>query len=87
MNDQSLIWNNELIHSLETEHLFQQALATLTSALYRTESRGAHYREDYPERNDKEWLYHSRYRFNGNMTKTEVRIVDDAHYAPQMRSY
>lgn len=59
MKDQSLIWNTELVEALELENLLQQSVVTLHSAINRTESRGAHARDDYPKRNDKEWLVHT----------------------------
>lgn len=59
LQDQSLIWNTELLEAIELKNLYAQALVTLQSALYRTESRGAHAREDYPERDDQKWLCHT----------------------------
>ena len=59
ISDRSLIWNTDLVEALELENLLQQATITMASALHRTESRGAHVREDFPERNDDEWLCHS----------------------------
>jgi succinate dehydrogenase / fumarate reductase flavoprotein subunit len=57
--DRSLIWNTDLVEALELDNLIRQAAVVLESALYRTESRGAHAREDFPERDDRNWLKHT----------------------------
>jgi succinate dehydrogenase / fumarate reductase, flavoprotein subunit len=59
ITDRSMIWNTDLVEALELDNLLAQAVISLHSALNRTESRGAHAREDYPQRDDKNWLKHT----------------------------
>ncbi|MDQ2083937.1 succinate dehydrogenase flavoprotein subunit [Xanthobacteraceae bacterium Astr-EGSB] len=59
VTDRSLIWNTDLMEGLEYENLIVQAVTTMDSALNRTESRGAHAREDYAQRDDKNWMKHT----------------------------
>lgn len=59
MTDRSPIWNTDLLDALELDNMIGQAEITLHSALYRTENCGAHAREDYPERDDHNWLMHT----------------------------
>jgi succinate dehydrogenase / fumarate reductase flavoprotein subunit len=59
ISDRSLIWNSDLVEALELKNLMEQAVVTLHSAEAREESRGAHAREDFPDRDDVNWLKHT----------------------------
>jgi succinate dehydrogenase / fumarate reductase, flavoprotein subunit len=59
LGDRSLIWNSDLAEALELDNLVAQSVVTLNSAINRQESRGAHAREDFPDRDDHNWMKHT----------------------------
>ena len=59
VSDRGLVWNTDLMETLEFENLIAQAVVTVESGNNRTESRGAHAREDFPDRDDKTWMKHT----------------------------
>ncbi|MDZ7282734.1 succinate dehydrogenase flavoprotein subunit [Sphingomonas sanguinis] len=65
IKDRSLIWNTDLVETLELDNLISQAVVTMESALNRKESRGAHVNEDFPDRDDANWMKHTVATFDG----------------------
>ncbi|MGE0179776.1 MAG: succinate dehydrogenase flavoprotein subunit [Sphingomonas sp.] len=65
VTDRSLIWNTDLVETLELDNLIAQASVTIAGAVNRKESRGAHAHEDYPDRDDKNWMKHTAAWFEG----------------------
>jgi succinate dehydrogenase / fumarate reductase flavoprotein subunit len=93
--DRGLIWNTDLIETLELENLLDQAVVTMNSAANRDESRGAHARDDMPDRDDENWMKHTlTWCDNQHKTKIDYRPVhaytmtDDIEYIkPKPRVY
>ena len=76
IQDRSLVWNTDLVESLELENLMSQALVTIRSADQRKESRGAHAHEDFPDRDDENWMKHTvMWLDEKNQSKLDYRDV------------
>lgn len=82
LDDKSKIFNTARIEALELDNLMATACATAQSALTRTESRGAHSREDYPERDDKNWIKHTLYFAEGDAINFRPVNVSPKYIAP-----
>ena len=94
VKDKSLIFNTDLVETLEFDNLIRQAIVTLDSAYERKESRGAHAREDHPKRDDNNFMKHTLSWCNGSETKISYRDVhrstltnDVQYFPPQERVY
>jgi len=95
ITDRSMIWNSDLVEALELQNLLQQSVVALHSAENRTESRGAHAREDFPDRDDVNWMKHTLSWLDGDgRVKLDYRPVhlstlsnEVQTFPPQARVY
>jgi succinate dehydrogenase / fumarate reductase flavoprotein subunit len=87
LQDKGCVFNTELVNTWELGNLLDLALVTTASAQARTESRGAHAREDFPKRDDENWLKHTLAWLDGDRVKLEYKPVTITRFQPKERSY
>jgi succinate dehydrogenase / fumarate reductase flavoprotein subunit len=87
IGDRGSVFNTELLEAQELGYLLDLAEVTVASALARTESRGAHCREDYPDRNDKKWLRHSLAYQGPKGPRLGYKPVSITRFEPKPRTY
>jgi len=80
-------FNYELMEAFELEYMLEQAEVILTSGLSREESRGAHFREDFPHRDDAHWLKHTLVTSTPEGPKIAFKPVTTTLYKPKARAY
>ena len=87
IDDKGKVFNTDLTGALELEAMLVQAEITAKAALWRTESRGAHSRLDYPDRDDENWLCHSHAYWGEGGPRLEKAPVVITHFQPEARTY
>jgi len=87
VQDTGRAFNTDLLELIELRNLLDLSLLTAAAALNRQESRGAHSREDFPDRDDDNWLKHSLAYLNGDTVRIEYKTVDTSLWEPKPRTY
>ena len=95
ISDKSLIWNTEIVEKLELHNLIIQSIASIDSAIKRTESRGAHSRIDFKKRDDNKWLKHNliwteesgKTKFDSRPVQLNTKNKEVKSIAPKTRVY
>ena len=87
VQDSGRAFNTDLLEVIELRNLLDLSLLTAAAALNRQESRGAHSREDFPDRDDDNWLKHSLAHLNGDTVRIEYKMVDTSVWEPKPRTY
>ena len=87
IDDRGTVFNQDVLGAIELDFMLDQAEYTCVAALHRTESRGAQYRTDFPERNDDEWLKHIDLVKNGDGPRVEYSPVTITQWQPEERKY
>ena len=87
IKDKDLVWNTDLIESLELKNMISLAYLTVGASLFREESRGSHYRYDFPERDDTNWMYHTLSWLKDNkLINQKSKVNFDGLYPDEMES-
>jgi succinate dehydrogenase / fumarate reductase, flavoprotein subunit len=87
IDDQGTVFNQDVLGALELGYMLDNAETTCVGALHRTESRGAQYRTDFPERNDEEWLKHIDLALKDDAPEISYSDVTMTQWEPQERTY
>jgi succinate dehydrogenase / fumarate reductase flavoprotein subunit len=87
VDDRSSVFNQDVLGALELDFMLENAEAICVGALHRTESRGAQYRTDFPERNDDDWLKHIDLSMNGEGPEISYSDVTITQWQPEERKY
>ena len=87
VQDAGHAFNTDLLELIELRNLLDLSLLTAASALNRQESRGAHSREDFPDRDDDNWLKHTLAYLDGDSVRIEYKMVDTSIWEPKPRTY